>query len=84
MAWLSNKKNAKTISRAWEDHQMSMVMISDILAYLDHAYMSKNNVGSVKNVGVQLFRNKVVHFGDVRDHLRDTMLVLINPECEGN
>ncbi|KAL1422584.1 hypothetical protein MTO96_021992 [Rhipicephalus appendiculatus] len=74
----------RTICRAWEDHQTSMEMISDIVRYLDLAYVPKNNVDSVNKVGVLLFRDEVAHFGVVRDHLRDTMLGLVKTEREGN
>ncbi|KAL1427485.1 hypothetical protein MTO96_017199 [Rhipicephalus appendiculatus] len=74
----------RTINQAWEDHQTSMGMISDIVKYLDHAYVPKNNVDSVSNLGVLLFRDEVAHYAVVRDHLRDSMLGLVKTEREGN
>ncbi|KAL1418209.1 hypothetical protein MTO96_026095 [Rhipicephalus appendiculatus] len=67
----------RTVNQAWEDHQTSMGMISDIVRYLDHAYVPKNSVCSVNKLGVLLFRDEVAHCGVVRYHLRDTMLGLV-------
>ncbi|KAL3249641.1 hypothetical protein MRX96_055853 [Rhipicephalus microplus] len=66
----------RTINQAWEDYQTSMGMIGDIVIYLDHAYVPKNDVDSVRNLGVLLFLDEVVHYDVVRDHLRDAMLGL--------
>ncbi|KAH7968275.1 hypothetical protein HPB52_007308 [Rhipicephalus sanguineus] len=74
----------QTINQAWEYHQRSMGMISDIVKYLDHAYVPKNNVDSVEKLGVLLFRDEVAHCAVVRDNLRDTMLGLVKTEREGN
>ncbi|XP_037276310.2 cullin-3-like [Rhipicephalus microplus] len=73
----------RTINQAWEDYQTSMGMIGDIVIYLDHAYVPKNDVDSVRNLGVLLFLDEVVHYDVVRDHLRDAMLGLVKTEREG-
>ncbi|KAH8024726.1 hypothetical protein HPB51_001062 [Rhipicephalus microplus] len=73
-----------TINQAWEDHQTSMEIISDIVKYLDHTYVPQNNVCCVKELGVLLFRDVVANCGVVRYHLRDTMLGLVKMEREGN
>ena len=43
----------------WNDHQTSMVMIRDILMYMDRVYVHQNNVDNVYNLGLIIFRDKV-------------------------
>ncbi|KAH7932582.1 hypothetical protein HPB52_024300 [Rhipicephalus sanguineus] len=59
----------QTLNHAWEDHQKSMMMISDIV--------------SVSKAGVRLFRDEVARYADVRDRLREAMLGLVKTEREG-
>ncbi|KAH7976096.1 hypothetical protein HPB52_008637 [Rhipicephalus sanguineus] len=73
----------RTLNRAWEDHQASMRMISDIVMYLDLVHVPRNNVDSVSEAGVLLFRDRVARYGDVQDRLRETMLGLVKTEREG-
>ncbi|KAH6936139.1 hypothetical protein HPB50_013801 [Hyalomma asiaticum] len=73
----------RTLNQAWRDHQASMRLINDIVKYMEIAYVSKNNVDSVRKVGVSLFRDEVAWYDDVREHLRETMLGLVKAEREG-
>ena len=41
--------------------QTSMVMIRDILMYMDRVYVQQNNCENVYNLGLILFRDKVKH-----------------------
>ncbi len=72
----------QTLNAAWNDHQTSMVMIRDILMYMDRVYV-QNNHDSVYNVGLQLFRDKIVRHDNVGLHLRATLLDLIRNERRG-
>ncbi|XP_070392565.1 cullin-3-A-like [Dermacentor albipictus] len=73
----------QTLIRAWKDHQTSMAMIGDIVTYLDRIYVPQNSVDSVHELGVLLFRDKVVRNADVRDHVRRSLLSLVKTEREG-
>ncbi|KAJ8951173.1 hypothetical protein NQ314_007713, partial [Rhamnusium bicolor] len=63
-----------TLNQAWNDHQTSMVMIRDILMYMDRVYVQQNDVDNVYNLGLIIFRDQVVRYGCIRDHLRETLL----------
>ncbi|CAG0907401.1 unnamed protein product, partial [Darwinula stevensoni] len=60
-----------------------MVMIRDILMYMDRVYVQQNNVENVFNLGLTLFRDLVVRYGNIRDHLRDTLLDMVMRERRG-
>ena len=49
----------QTLNQAWNDHQTSMVMIRDILMYMDRVYVQQNNVDNVYNLGLIIFRDQV-------------------------
>ena len=52
----------QTLNQAWIDHQTSMVMIRDILMYMDRVYVQQNNVDNVYNLGLIIFRDQVKLF----------------------
>lgn len=47
------------LNQAWTDHQTSMVMIRDILMYMDRVYVQNRDVENVYNLGLILFRDEV-------------------------
>ncbi|XP_043467188.1 cullin-3 [Leptopilina heterotoma] len=73
----------QTLNQAWNDHQTSMVMIRDILMYMDRVYVQQNSVDNVYNLGLIIFRDQVVRYGCVRDHLRETLLDMVARERRG-
>ncbi|XP_012281078.1 cullin-3 [Orussus abietinus] len=73
----------QTLNKAWNDHQTSMVMIRDILMYMDRVYVQQNDVDNVYNLGLIIFRDQVVRYGCVRDHLRETLLGMVARERRG-
>ncbi|XP_076064014.1 cullin 3 [Oratosquilla oratoria] len=73
----------QTLNHAWNDHQTSMVMIRDILMYMDRVYVQQNNVDNVYNLGLIIFRDQIVRYGCIRDHLRETLLDLVMRERRG-
>lgn len=78
-----NNNFLQTLNAAWNDHQTAMVMIRDILMYMDRVYVQQNNVDNVYNLGLKIFRDQVVRYGNVRDHLRQTLLDLVMKERRG-
>ncbi|XP_019868057.2 cullin-3-A isoform X2 [Aethina tumida] len=71
------------LNQAWNDHQTSMVMIRDILMYMDRVYVQQNDVDNVYNLGLIIFRDQVVRYGCIRDHLRGTLLDMVMRERHG-
>jgi len=57
-----------------------MRMIRDILMYMDRVYVVHNNVNSVYDLGLQLFRENVARASKIKDRLLSTMLSLIHKE----
>jgi len=47
------------LNQAWTDHQTSMVMIRDILMYMDRVYVQQRGLDNVYNLGLILFRDQV-------------------------
>ncbi|KAK3513833.1 hypothetical protein QTP70_028845 [Hemibagrus guttatus] len=78
-----NNNFLQTLNQSWNDHQTAMVMIRDILMYMDRVYVQQNNVENVYNLGLIIFRDQVVRYGCIRDHLRQTLLDMIARERKG-
>lgn len=56
-----NNNFLQTLNQAWNDHQTSMVMIRDILMYMDRVYVQQNEVDNVYNLGLIIFRDQVIY-----------------------
>ncbi|XP_074598196.1 cullin 3 isoform X2 [Brevipalpus obovatus] len=78
-----NNNFLQTLNEAWNDHQTSMVMIRDILMYMDRVYVQPNEVDNVYNLGLNLFRDHVVRYGSIRDNLKNTLLDMVVRERRG-
>lgn len=73
----------QTLNQCWNDHQTSMVMIRDILMYMDRVYVQQNDVDNVYNLGLNIFRDQVVRYPRIRDHMRETLLNMVMCERKG-
>jgi cullin 3 len=71
------------LNQAWNDHQTAMVMIRDILMYMDRVYVQNYNVEPVYNLGLILFRDTVVRYPQIKDHIRQTLLDMVHKERRG-
>jgi len=78
-----NNNFLQTLNSAWNDHQTSMVMIRDILMYMDRVYVQQNNCENVYNLGLVIFRDMIVRYGCIGNHLRITLLDMIAKERRG-
>jgi len=78
-----NNNFLQILNGAWNDHQTSMVMIRDILMYMDRVYVQQNNCENVYNLGLVIFRDKIVRYGCIGNHLRVTLLDMIMKERRG-
>ncbi|XP_064614961.1 cullin-3-like [Liolophura sinensis] len=78
-----NNNFLQTLNSAWNDHQTAMVMIRDILMYMDRVYVQQNSVDNVYNLGLMIFRDQVVRNPVIRDHLRTTLLDMVAKERRG-
>lgn len=73
----------QVLNQVWFDHQTSMMMIRDILMYMDRIYVQQCSVDNVYNVGLNLFRDHVINHPLIRDHLRSTLLTQVAMERHG-
>lgn len=78
-----NNNFLSVLNQAWNDHQTAMVMIRDILMYMDRVYVQTYNVEPVYNLGLILFRDVVVRHPTIKDHLRQTLLEMVHKERRG-
>ncbi|CAF3406218.1 unnamed protein product [Rotaria socialis] len=78
-----NNNFLATLNCAWNDHRTAMIMIRDILMYMDRVYVSGQKLEPVFNLGVILFRDNVVRYSSIRDHLRQTLLDMVAKERRG-
>ena len=78
-----NNNFLSSLNQAWNDHQTAMVMIRDILMYMDRVYVQNYNVEPVYNLGLILFRDLVVRYPQIKDHLRQTLLDMVYKERRG-
>jgi len=72
-----------TLSQQWEDHKTAMVMIRDILMYMDRVYVQQQNVDSVYNLGLCIFRDQVVKCPRINQHLKALLLDMVTRERNG-
>ncbi|XP_060940711.1 cullin-3-like [Limanda limanda] len=78
-----NNNFLQTLNQAWNDHQTAMVMIRDILMYMDRIYVQQNNVKNVYTLGLIIFRQQLACYGCIQGHLRQTLLDMISRERNG-
>uniref|UniRef100_A0A7E4UWK1 CULLIN_2 domain-containing protein n=1 Tax=Panagrellus redivivus TaxID=6233 RepID=A0A7E4UWK1_PANRE len=64
--------------KCWNDHTVAMVMIRDILMYMDRVYVQQRQcLDPVYNLGLRMFRDEIVNNQDINGHLKATMLGMI-------
>lgn len=80
-----NQKFLKILDRAWSDHQSAMVMIRDILMPLETVYIPKSDppVETIKCLCWIVFREEIIFYQPVRDHLSELLLKMITNGREG-
>ncbi|VDK76385.1 unnamed protein product [Litomosoides sigmodontis] len=78
-----NSSFLEVLNTAWQDHIIAMVMIRDILMYMDRVYVQQQNVDPVYNLGLILFRDEIIRYGTLGDTLRNILLKMIAAERGG-
>lgn len=71
------------LNQAWIDHQTSMVMIRDVLMYLDRVYVQQHGLENVYNLGLIIFKEQIVRHRPTQEHLRETLLGMVMAERNG-
>jgi len=80
---VSDKNNdilVDSIIFQWEDHQMKMGMIRDILMYMDKTRCEQNKKIPIYNLGLLSFLSKVLHHKDILSRVRKKLLKNVQEE----
>ncbi|KAF6040014.1 CUL3 [Bugula neritina] len=78
-----NNNFLQTLNSVWNDHITAMVMIRDILMYMDRVYVQQHEVENVYNLGLIIFRDHVIHHHHIREKLTSTLLDMVAKERRG-
>ncbi|KAL9323445.1 hypothetical protein ACSQ67_008302 [Phaseolus vulgaris] len=71
------------LNRKWADHNKALQMIRDILMYMDRTFVPSNHKTSVHELGLNLWRDVVIHSIKTQARLLDTLLELVLRERNG-
>eukprot|EP00303_Exanthemachrysis_gayraliae_P000646 CAMPEP_0206009892 /NCGR_PEP_ID=MMETSP1464-20131121/10557_1 /ASSEMBLY_ACC=CAM_ASM_001124 /TAXON_ID=119497 /ORGANISM="Exanthemachrysis gayraliae, Strain RCC1523" /LENGTH=316 /DNA_ID=CAMNT_0053383497 /DNA_START=43 /DNA_END=989 /DNA_ORIENTATION=+ len=73
----------EVLIKRWDDHKLSMIMIRDILMYMDRTYVTVNKKTPVYELGLNAFRDVVIRSAHVRDRLVRIVLGVVERERRG-
>ncbi|KAK7266369.1 hypothetical protein RIF29_19013 [Crotalaria pallida] len=71
------------LNRKWVDHNKALQMIRDILMYMDRTFIPSNHKTPVHELGLNLWRDVVIHSSNTQTRLLDTLLELVLTERNG-
>ncbi|XP_075643357.1 cullin-3A-like isoform X1 [Castanea sativa] len=71
------------LNRKWLDHNKALQMIRDILMYMDRTFIPSTHKTPVHELGLNLWRDVVIHSSKTQIRLQDTLLELVHRERNG-
>ncbi|GLJ50746.1 hypothetical protein SUGI_1080940 [Cryptomeria japonica] len=71
------------LNRKWADHNKALQMIRDILMYMDRTYVTNARKTPVYELGLNLWRDYIIHAPKIKDRLQGTLLELVRCERTG-
>ncbi|KAJ8773688.1 hypothetical protein K2173_006338 [Erythroxylum novogranatense] len=71
------------LNRRWSDHNKALQMIRDILMYMDRTYIPSTHKTPVHELGLNLWRDNIIHSAKIQTRLLNTLLELIRRERTG-
>ncbi|KAL8111967.1 cullin-3A [Apium graveolens] len=71
------------LNKKWTDHNKALEMIRDILMYMDRTYIPSNRKTPVHELGLNLWRDIIIHSPQIETRLLNTLLELILRERTG-
>ncbi|KAJ8031251.1 Cullin-4B [Holothuria leucospilota] len=75
----------KELDKCWQDHCRQMIMIRSIFLFLDRTYVLQNSlVSSIWDMGLDLFRGRIISNLTVQQRTVDGLLSLIQDERGGD
>lgn len=71
------------LDRKWTEHNKALQMIRDILMYMDRTFIPSTHRTPVHELGLNLWRDNIVHTVKIQVRLKDTLLELVQKERGG-
>ncbi|KAG0492185.1 hypothetical protein HPP92_005583 [Vanilla planifolia] len=71
------------LNRKWADHNKALQMIRDILMYMDRTFVPTSHKTPVHELGLNLWRDNIIHYSKIQTRLVSTLLELILKERTG-
>jgi len=71
------------LSTTWAEHQITMIMVRDILMYMDRTYIQQQRRRPVYQLGLHLFRLIVWEHPEVKERSIDLLMATIASERNG-
>ena len=78
-----NSKLLKEMADTWREHRICMIMIRDILMYMDRTFVASQRRRPVYELGLHLFRVQVWEYDDIQPRVSDLLLNAIASERAG-
>ncbi|OWB80671.1 hypothetical protein B5S32_g4963 [[Candida] boidinii] len=81
----NQKQFLQLLNKEWEDHLLSMRMISDVLMYLDRVYAKEFHLPLVYDIGLNAFRDRVIKYNnnEIGEKVIDIIIGYINKSRHG-
>ena len=73
----------ESMAQVWNEHSITMIMIRDILMYMDRTYVVKERLRPVYELGLHLFRLTVWEHPQIHSRIRELLLQAIAQERAG-
>ncbi|XP_074309731.1 cullin-3A [Silene latifolia] len=71
------------LNRKWAEHNKALQMIRDILMYMDRTFVPSTHKTPVYELGLNLWRDHVIHSSNIQPRLLNTLLDLVLKERTG-
>ncbi|XP_021722915.1 cullin-3A-like [Chenopodium quinoa] len=71
------------LNRKWAEHNKALQMIRDILMYMDRTFVPSTHKTPVYDLGLNLWRDNVIHASSIQTRLLNTLLDWIQQERTG-
>jgi cullin 3 len=71
------------VAEAWAEHRTTLSKIKDILMYMDRSYVPTAGRMAVWDLGLTLFRERVIQRASLRERIRAAMLDCVERERQG-
>nr|XP_043632849.1 cullin-3A-like [Erigeron canadensis] len=68
------------LNKKWMEHNKALQMIRDILMYMDRTYIPSNHKTPVHELGLNLWRDHIIHSKNIQMRLKDTLLEIVERE----